>query len=182
MQRSEAGYKVTIEDTESGFVVTLDGTYLAKHDLDTGVRVIHGRGNTDLAGFTSTGYGGVNPIYRGVASVSWTNADGFGATAGLRYVGTVNECGGKDTGLLAGASTCWVDDRYQRTVAAWTSLDIGLWASGTTALGKTKLALGMRNVLDTPPPAIYASFVAPYDPLNYDVIGRYYWTRLTHAF
>ena len=44
------------------------------------------------------------------------------------------------------------------------------------------LTLGINNVLDQAPPAIYNSVAGNYDPATYDLLGRFAYARLTQTF
>ena len=49
---------------------------------------------------------------------------------------------------------------------------------------KTKIDVGINNLFDKQPPALYTnnSLNANTDPADFDVLGRYYWTRATVSF
>ena len=47
---------------------------------------------------------------------------------------------------------------------------------------KTRLAIGVDNILDTPPPFLASAFNDNFDSRNYDGIGRFWYARITHDF
>jgi outer membrane receptor protein involved in Fe transport len=50
-----------------------------------------------------------------------------------------------------------------------------------TPFGSTTLSAGVRNLLDTTPPTVYNSFLTYVDPA-YDLVGRFVYGRVSHAF
>lgn len=69
-------------------------------------------------------------------------------------------------------------DRY----GAWTYHDLNMNYSIKPI--NTTLSVGVRNVFDKQPPMLYADRTtnANTDPADFDVIGRYYWARVTVDF
>ena len=58
----------------------------------------------------------------------------------------------------------------------------GLVAYGLRSpVGRTTLALGIRNIFNQRPPRLYDSFLTYADPA-YDFVGRYIYGRVEHKF
>jgi outer membrane receptor protein involved in Fe transport len=142
------------------FRTQLESQYLIKADLDDTVQVVHGLNNNDL---------GPRPRVRMSLTSLWEHPSGVGGGLNLRYVGSFEEC--EQTACSSGAPS--------RNVPAW--YDLGLFASYTfrTRMGKTAFMLGINNVVDESPPAIYSGF--GYDP-GYDFKGRFFYTRISQQY
>jgi outer membrane receptor protein involved in Fe transport len=52
----------------------------------------------------------------------------------------------------------------------------------SSMFGKTTLAVGVNNLFDKPPAVIYNGFTAATDPTAYDLLGRFFYGRLTQTF
>jgi len=52
----------------------------------------------------------------------------------------------------------------------------------TSNLGTTSLTVGINNVADRAPPAIYGATLGDYDPTGYDFKGRSFYARMSQAF
>jgi hypothetical protein len=67
-------------------------------------------------------------------------------------------------------------------IDAWDKADrFGSYALRTTA-GTTNLTIGITNVLDRAPPAIYGAPLGDYDPSGYDFKGRLFYARMAQQF
>jgi outer membrane receptor protein involved in Fe transport len=162
-------------------------TWLHKYDfLPTGVDVgcsttsmdpancqtIHGKGTYDE---------GMFPAFRGTLSSLWTAPGGFGAGLIFRYVGTFHECEGGvcsaipvDPKTGQGAPFRDVDRYYMFNLFGTYSLK--------SSQGTTTVTLGINNLFNTDPPAVYTAFANNSDSSVYDFFGRYYYVRLTQLF
>jgi outer membrane receptor protein involved in Fe transport len=109
---------------------------------------------------------------------------GIGAALDVRFVGGFKECagpGGKlpDLDTLQN-STCSFDHTYEHHVPPYATWNAQVSYGIQSRAGRTELALGVQNLLDTRPPRVYSnSYYFPTDP-NYDFTGRFYWLRLAH--
>ena len=163
--------------TEYGrFALLFDGTYLFKYDrtIATG-QVIRGKGTFDLA---TTG--GVYPSVKFNAGIRYA-IGGFGVGATMRYIGRFHECADSN-GQFGGGGQCFADSTYQRQVKHYDVYDIYASYSFNSMAGKTTLALGINNIFDKPPALIYNGFTAATDPTAYDLLGRFFYGRLTQTF
>jgi iron complex outermembrane recepter protein len=164
------------------FAFAFDGTWLRKHDiLLADGRTISGRGNFDLNGTDGNfgGFGGVNPAWKFNAGLQWA-LQGFGAGLQTRFVGSFKECG-DSAGDFSGLGQCYVDGTYQRKVDAYSQWDAFLSYTVPGAAGRTSFAIGVNNLFDARPPAIYNGFTAATDPTAYDFAGRFVYARISHG-
>jgi outer membrane receptor protein involved in Fe transport len=173
-------YALPTEAGRFGFI--FDGTWLQRFDriLADGT-VIHGKGTFDIA---TTG--GVYPEWKFNAGVTWA-LGGFAAGFSTRFLSAFRECG-TAAGDFSGNGKCYVRGVYpyphldSRRVSAYSTSDIFVSYSLTTAAGRTMLAAGMLNIFDKQPAVIYNGFTGASDPTAYDFVGRYPYARLTHTF
>jgi len=141
----------------------LESQYLLKSDLDDGAEVLHGLGNTDL---------GPHPRIRAVLSSLWQHGSGAGGGVNLRYVGAYKEC---DQNNCNGGAPA-------RDIDPWYSADVFASYAHRSSLGTTSVTLGVNNVLDRAPPAIYGATLGDYDPTTYDFKGRSFYARMSQSF
>jgi hypothetical protein len=139
----------------------LESQYLFKANLDNTVQVVHGLNNNDLS---------PRPRVRGIWSSLWEHPSGAGAGFNLRYVGPYKECA--QNACNSGAAA--------RDVPQWYRADVFGSYSFKSSAGKTELTIGVNNVVDRAPPALYGG-LGDYDP-SYDFKGRFYYTRLSQQF
>ena len=177
------------------FNVALNATYLSKYDLQTAPglgdanTVYHysghfmGFGSAQAAACPGAG-GGVClfPRWRAQSSIGW-QMGAFDATWNMRYVG----------GFRMGSPSPSQDTHPYGTGNP--SLD-GLYTDyGSTTYHdiqfgyniepiNTRVDLGVNNVGDKQPPFLYANNTlnANTDPSNFDLMGRYYFGRVTVKF
>jgi iron complex outermembrane recepter protein len=159
-----------------GFI--FDGTWLHKYDrrLADGT-LIHGKGNYDL---NNQGQGGVYPALKFNAGITW-GLGGFGAGVTSHFIGSFTECGDA-AGDFSGGGLCYKSSTYQRRVGAYNTYDLFVSYNLTSSLGKTNIAVGVLNVADRKPQAIYNGFTAASDPTAYDFVGRYPYARASQSF
>jgi outer membrane receptor protein involved in Fe transport len=137
--------------------------YLFKYNVDNTVQILHYRGNYDF---------GVYPKYKANLATQWVHPTGAGAGFNVRYIGSFIECANKDCN----------HGQMSRDVAAWTKLDLfGSYTVKSTA-GKTTLAVGINNVMNSNPAVIYAGFAGTSDSSTYDYMGRFLYARLSQLF
>jgi outer membrane receptor protein involved in Fe transport len=139
----------------------LESQYLLKANLDNTVQTVHGLNNNDLS---------PRPRVRGIWSSLWEHPSGAGAGFNLRYVGSYKEC--EQNACSSGAAA--------RDVPQWYKADVFGSYSFKSRAGKTELTIGVNNVLDRSPPALYGG-LGDYDP-SYDFKGRFYYTRMSQQF
>nr|HEX4312697.1 TonB-dependent receptor [Kofleriaceae bacterium] len=158
---------------------SIEGTWLHKWDFDpTGENlpgtVIHAQGNFDA---------GLHPAFRGVLSSFWTGEKGFGAGLIGRYVGTYHECDPATGGCSGvpidpttgqGAPFRDVDRYYEFSI-------FGNYQFKSSA-GTTTVTVGINNLFNTDPPAVYTAFANNTDGSVYDFYGRFYYVRLNQLF
>lgn len=141
----------------------LEAQYLITYDVETANQVIHGAGNYDL---------GVFPHVKANLATSWTHPSGWGGGFILRYIGSFKECASDDCNLAGNAS---------REVSQYAKLD--LFATyDFSALGKTRVQLGVNNVGNATPPLIYNAPANASDAATYDFVGRFVYVRIAEHF
>jgi outer membrane receptor protein involved in Fe transport len=163
--------------TEFGrFAFLFDGTYLHKFDrtLATG-QIVKGKGTFDIA---TTG--GVFPSVKFNAGVRYA-IGGLAVGGTMRFLGSFKECG-DTSGQFGGGGQCFIDNTYQRRVKHYDVYDVFASYTLESMFGKTTLALGVNNLFDKPPAVIYNGFTAATDPTAYDLLGRFFYGRLTQTF
>jgi len=162
------------------FTGSVDATFLFRYDVVLGNgQVMKGRGTYDLASRNS-GVGGVYPDLKLNVGVIWA-LRGFGAGLSTRFIGSYKECG-DSAGDFSGTGLCYEDSRYSRKVSSYSTYDAFVSYALTSSVGKTSVGLGVNNLTDAKPPAIYNAFTASADPTAYDFMGRYLYVRLTHKY
>jgi outer membrane receptor protein involved in Fe transport len=102
----------------------------------------------------------------------WQHPSGIGAGANLRYVGGYTEC--DQNNCNGGAAS--------RDIAAWYKVDMFGSYALPSAAGTTSVTLGVNNVLDRQPPAIYGAALGDYDGTGYEFKGRTFYARMTQQF
>lgn len=172
------------------FTLGIDGTYLARYDQQTapglaGNAIYHNAGHFQPFGSAQAAAcpsgGGVClfPRWRGQTFVNW-NLGSWDASWRTRYVGAFQN------GSL---------DPTQDTHPAGTGLDGIVFKYGSTIYNdvqvgyniepiNTRIDLGVNNLFDKQPPFLYANNTlnANTDPSDFDLMGRYYWARVTVKF
>lgn len=68
---------------------------------------------------------------------------------------------------------------HTRTIHAWLVHNVQLDYRWLGARRDTRLALGMNNIADTPPPFSAAAFNDSFDARTYDLVGRFLYARLS---
>ncbi|HMG22167.1 MAG TPA: TonB-dependent receptor, partial [Kofleriaceae bacterium] len=142
---------------------SIESQYLLKSDLDNTAQILHGLGNNDL---------GAHPQIRGYFSSLWQHPGGAGAGLNLRYVGSYKEC---DQNNCNGGAVA-------RGIDSWYAADLFASYSVKSAAGTTAMTIGVNNLLDRAPPAIYGATLGDYDPTGYDFKGRSFYARMSQQF
>jgi len=118
------------------------------------------------------------PRWRGQGFVDW-QAGGWSAQWRMRYIGRFQN----------GAATGSPQDSYPNGESG-TILKYGATVYNDVSIGynlapiNTRLDFGVNNVLDKQPPMLYANNTlnANTDPSDFDLMGRYWWARVTVKF
>ena len=180
------------------FTFRFNGTYLLTYDYkDPTGTVIEGAGNYDGQGqVLASGSTNFNPRVKFNAGVNYSLG---GLSAGLvgHFIGPLTECspqGGTVAGSVTGPGFCYqkngpTDDAGNPTGPPYSTHRVshnwtfdGLVAYGLRSpVGRTTLALGIRNIFNQRPPRLYDSFLTYADPA-YDFVGRYIYGRVEHKF
>ncbi len=163
------------------FGFLFDATWLHKYDrLLADGTTVHGKGTFDLA-INNGGLQGVYPDWKFNAAVTW-GLGGFGAGLNMRFFNSFRECA-DITGGSSGAGACYATESqgFYRTVSAWTIWNAYVSYQFPSAAGRTSIAAGVNNLLNTSPPVIYDAFQPTSDPTAYDFVGRFFYLRLIHA-
>jgi iron complex outermembrane receptor protein len=156
-------------DTTAGRMrVQVGGVWLQKYE------------QTSADGVTRAGQGvydlGVHPERKLDATVLWDNGL-LGAGAHVRHVGGFRECENNDCSV--------VDSEFpprSREIEGYTTADVLGSLTLRSGLGETKVVVGVRNLLDRQPPALYNGFLGTSDASTYDFAGRYAYARLVQQF
>jgi outer membrane receptor protein involved in Fe transport len=118
------------------------------------------------------------PRWRGQGYVSWQSG-GWDAQWRMRYIGRFQNGGALDSGQNTAPNG--VDGtvlKYGATIYNDVSLGYNIEALNT------RVDFGVNNLFDKQPPILYANNVlnANTDPSDFDLIGRYFWGRVTVKF
>lgn len=148
----------------------LEATWLFRYDLDTGAidpvtgarRVVHGRDVADL---------GVHPDLR-LGSVTTLSRDGWWSVGlQLRYAGSFEDCE---------RGSCSDPANLRRTVPRYVDADLFATYDLSTCIGRTTFSVGVNNVASVQPPAIDSALGIRTDASAYDLVGRWFYLRISH--
>jgi outer membrane receptor protein involved in Fe transport len=145
----------------------LEAQYLMRYDLDVGSQRIHGAGFYDL---------GVYPRLKANLSGNWVHPHGASGGFSLRFVGGYKECAGNDCNTAHNLA------EESRDVDRYVKLDLFGGYDFRSRVGKTTLQVGINNVFDAAPPAVYNAPAANSDATTYDFIGRMVYVRMSQLF
>jgi outer membrane receptor protein involved in Fe transport len=120
------------------------------------------------------------PRWRGQGFVDWMSG-GWSAEWRMRYIGRFQNggpAGSPEDTSPAGPGSSGEVLKYGATV--YNDMSIGY----NIAPINTRLDFGINNVFDKQPPLLYANNVlnANTDPSDFDLMGRYFWARVTVKF
>ncbi|MBS0571457.1 MAG: TonB-dependent receptor [Proteobacteria bacterium] len=175
------------------FMVGLDATYLAQYNQNSADTVYHNAGHVLNFGSGAQAAcadlgGGVClfPRWRALGSVNW-NLGPWDASWRMRYVGKFRMGSKAPSQDTFPAGTCYYGSYctlkgYELFYGARTYNDVQVGYNIEQI--NTRLDVGVDNVGDIQPPFLYAnnSLNANTDPGNFDMMGRYYWARVTVKF
>ena len=180
------------------FNIGLNATYLEKYDIATapgteGNAVYHYAGHFmtfgSAAGANCPGAGGgvcLFPRWRAQSSVNW-QLGSFDASWRMRYVGGFRMGSPSASQDVFPAGTCYYGDYC--TMHTY-FIDYGATVYHDIQFGynleawNTRFDMGVNNVGDKQPPFLFANNTlnANTDPSDFDLMGRYYWGRVTVKF
>ncbi len=175
------------------FTVGFNSTYLSKFDVQTapglpGNSVYHMAGHflpfgSAAQGACPTSVGGICLFsrWRAQANIGWTMGP-WEASWRMRYIGKFR-LGSTDPSQGMSAIPSFAANNPQE-------LDFGSTTYNDVSLGyeiqpiNAKIQVGINNVFNKQPPFLYANNTlnANTDPADFDLIGRYYWGRVTVKF
>jgi len=180
------------------FTVGFNATYLQQYDVATAPgtdanTVYHyaghfmGFGSAPAASCPGNG-GGVClfPRWRAQSSVGWQLGN-FDASWRARYVGRFRMGSPDPSQDVFPAGTCYYGDYctihnlfYDFGATVYNDLQFGYNIEPLN----TRIDIGVNNVGDKQPPFLYANNTlnANTDPTDFDLMGRYYWGRITVKF
>jgi outer membrane receptor protein involved in Fe transport len=180
------------------FNLGLNATYLEKYDIATapgtsGNAVFHYAGHFmtfgSSAGANCPGAGGgvcLFPRWRAQSSVNW-NLGPFDASWRMRYIGRFRMGSPSPSQDVFPAGTCYYGDYctihnlfYDFGATTYNDIQFGY----NLEAWNTRFDIGVNNVADKQPPFLYANNTlnANTDPSDFDLMGRYYWGRVTVKF
>jgi outer membrane receptor protein involved in Fe transport len=180
------------------FNVGLNATYLEKYNLATAPGVAantvynyagHFMGFGSGAGASCPGAGGgvcLFPRWRAQSSVAW-QLGSFDASWRMRYVGRFRMGSPAPSQDTFPAGTCYYGDYctihglyYDFGATVYNDIQFGY----NLEAWNTRFDIGVNNVADKQPPFLYANNTlnANTDPSDFDLLGRYYWGRITVKF
>ena len=179
------------------FNVGLDATYLAQYDQavapGTASNIVYHDaghllpfGSAANAACPSGGGLCLFPRWRAQTFVNW-NMGPWDASWRMRYIGKFRNGSGQASQDTFPAGTCYYGSYcnlsgYQLHYGATTYNDVQ--AGYNIEQLNTRLDVGIDNVSNKQPPFLYANNTlnANTDPTDFDLMGRYYWARVTVKF
>jgi outer membrane receptor protein involved in Fe transport len=180
------------------FNLGFNATYLQKYDIatapgTTGNAVYHYAGHFmtfgSAAGANCPGAGGgicLFPRWRAQSSVNWQLGP-FDASWRMRYVGRFRMGSPAPSQDVFPAGTCYYGDYctfhnlfYDFGATTYHDIQFGY----NLEAWNTRFDIGVNNLGDKQPPFLYANNTlnANTDPTDFDLMGRYYWGRVTVKF
>ena len=180
------GFRYALPETPIGvFLLHFDSTYTIRYDNQVNplLPTLHVAGHYD-------GQFGNFARWRALAGVNWKNGP-FEASWRLNYIGRVS-VGSNDPSQNSSADGCYLNPECDE--GPWTStptrLRYGAYAYNNFSFAynleplKTRFEVGVDNAFDKNPPIFYQNNVlnANTDVSTYNIIGRFYWGRVTVRF
>jgi outer membrane receptor protein involved in Fe transport len=185
------------------FMVGLDATYLSRYDQQTAPgnaaanSIYHDAGHfmpfgsAQAAACPSGGGVCLFPRWRGQAFLNW-NLGNWDASWRMRYIGRFQNGSKAPSQDTFPAGTCYYEGKPagNHCNATGVVLKYGATVYNDLTVGyniepyNTRVEFGVNNVADKKPPFLYANNTlnANTDPSDFDLIGRYYWARVTVKF
>jgi len=182
------------------FNIGFNATYLEKYDVSTAPgtaanTVYHYAGHFLTFGSsqaaacaTGVGSGGVclYPRWRAQSSVNW-QLGSFDASWRMRYIGRFRMGSQSPSQDVFPAGTCYYGDYctihglfYDFGATVYNDIQFGY----NIEAWNTRIDVGVNNLFDKQPPFLYANNTnnANTDPANFDLLGRFYFGRVTVKF
>ena len=180
------------------FNLSLNATYMKNYDINTapgteGNQIYHYAGHFLPFGSSQAaacpGAGGgvcLFPRWRATTQVGWQMGS-FDASWSMRYIGRYRMGSQSPSQDVFPAGTCYYGDyctihglQYKHGATTYNDIQFGYNIEPIN----TRIDLGVNNVGDKQPPFLYANNTlnANTDPSDFDLMGRYYWGRVTVKF
>lgn len=182
--------RYTLPETSFGvFGFNFESTYIIKHDntalANAPQDVVHNAGR-----FLESNSGGDGNYgrWRALTNFSWSYGD-WDANYALRYFHHAEEPWNKADACLAAATPANVGTKCPnmaekfgsyRDIPSFTYHDVQM--SYNVSSLKTKLTLGVENLMDKQPPTIFTGFSADTDVRTYDTSGRFMYVKASTSF
>ncbi|HXS03275.1 MAG TPA: TonB-dependent receptor [Rhodanobacter sp.] len=184
------------------FTIGLDGTYLSRWDQQTAPgttanAVYHDAGHfmpfgsAQAAACPSGGGVCLTPRWRAQGFLNW-NLGNWDASWRMRYIGRFQNGSKSPSQDTFPGGVCYYEGKPQghHCNATGIVLKYGATIYNDVSIGynieplNTRVDFGVNNVADKQPPFLYANNTlnANTDPTDFDLIGRYYWARVTVKF
>ncbi len=184
------------------FTLGLDATYLSRWDQQTAPgstanSVYHDAGHfmpfgsSQAAACPSGGGVCLFPRWRGQAFLNW-NLGNWDASWRMRYIGRFQNGSKSPSQDTFPGGVCYYEGKPQghHCNATGVVLKYGATVYNDVSIGyniepyNTRVDFGVNNIADKQPPFLYANNTlnANTDPTDFDLIGRYYWARVTVKF
>ena len=111
------------------------------------------------------------PDLQASLSSRWSHGSGLAGGVNLRYLDGFQKCVLPACGAL-----------LARAVSAWYGLDLNASYTFNGWHGRPTLAAGVNNLLDRAPPVSYVARQIGVAPSTYDLVGRFFYLRLSSQF
>jgi Outer membrane cobalamin receptor protein len=129
------------------------------------------------------------PRWRGQGFVNWQDG-GWSASWRMRYIGKFALGSPKVSDNIFPSGTCYYDSPSNPCTIRGAVMNYGATIYNDVSIGynleplNTRVDFGVNNVFDKQPPIVFAnnSLNANTDPSDFDMIGRYFWARVTVKF
>ncbi|KRE85675.1 TonB-dependent receptor [Rhodanobacter sp. Soil772] len=184
------------------FTIGVDGTYLSRWDQQTAPgsdanAVYHDAGHfmpfgsAQAAACPSGGGVCLFPRWRAQGFLNW-NLGNWDASWRMRYIGRFQNGSKSPSQDTFPGGVCYYEGKPQGNHCNATGLVLkyGATVYNDVSLGynidpyNTRVDFGVNNLFDKQPPFLYANNTlnANTDPSDFDLIGRYFWARVTVKF
>jgi len=184
------------------FTIGLDATYLSRWDQQTAPgsdanAIYHDAGHfmpfgsAQAAACPSGGGVCLFPRWRGQGYLNW-NLGNWDASWRMRYIGSFQNGSKSPSQDTFPGGVCYYEGKPQgnHCNATGVVLKYGATIYNDVSVGyniepfNTRVDFGVNNLFDKQPPFLYANNTlnANTDPSDFDLIGRYFWARVTVKF
>jgi outer membrane receptor protein involved in Fe transport len=129
------------------------------------------------------------PRWRGQAFLNWQGGN-WDASYRLRYIGSFQLGSKSDSQDQFPDGSCYYDSPTNQCTIHNATLKYGATLYSDVSVGyniepyNTRVDFGVNNLFDKQPPVLYANNTlnADTDPSDFDLLGRYFWARVTVKF